>query len=529
MIVAGAATCGDLKDAYDAANTNCSAAAGNVTYLSPDRWCTIPACQATLSAAAAWIDNGCNVPRDTYPGHYCDRECRAAISTFTYNTLRCSAVNSSLLSPQSSFASCQVCSYLFANLTHLHDACELVPGTYDPATLQSTHLSSLVYCQEMFQLKAVFPFNVTSAAPKAGLSTTNVVAIALCSVGGVSAIGVVVYLCIRRRRRPKPLRGSIPRIATTRASSVDLDLDLAPYVLRTMDRASMTAHSLAMSATDVRFDPRIIRFRIPQSDFEDKKLLVTGGQGQIFHARCHGRAVEFMQEIRISAALRHPHIVQFLGVAWSTLHDIAIVTEYMAGGDVLSILREQAAMPRVEQWLRWRRPSTALTSKLQIAHQVAKALTYMHDLALLHRDIKAKNVVLNAQYVAKLCDFGISRPLVATATMTINKGTLAHMAPEVFTGGHYSEKADIYSFGVLLAELDLMDTPYTGNEDQDPILGDAQIALQVVEGGLRPQFSNDIPNNVRVLADQCLAHNASDRPSASQVEAVLQALVLASC
>ncbi|KDO22834.1 TKL protein kinase [Saprolegnia parasitica CBS 223.65] len=540
-LVAGA-SCDALQASYDDAVDNCSVAttADNVTYMMPRRWCGFPSCVHATQVAAALASHQCNVPKDAYPARHCDLSCIATLTAVNRNALSC-GVASTL--GAGDLHHCEACKYLFQNLSVFRTSCGVAPGTQEASSYQAKFLDPLSYCQATFRYKPDFPFNVSSASASAPSSTSCAVGIVCACLGSLGALVALACFCKRRRRR-KPLRASLVRIPTTRASTVDLDLDLAPYVLRTNDRASMAASSISMSATDVRFDPRIIRFRIPLSEFTDKTLLVHGGQGQIFRARWQHHAVvikqiangkdydaiqEFMQEIRISAALRHPHIVTFLGVAWTTLHDIAIVSEYMAAGDVLSILRDQRTRPRSEQWLQWARPPAALTSKLDIAHQVSMALEYMHSLALVHRDIKAKNVVLNAQFVAKLCDFGISRPTCPSATMTVNKGTVAYMAPEVFTGERYSEKADIYSFGALVAELDLMDTPYAGtDEGQDAMVGDAQIALQVVEGGLRPQFSDAIPADVKAIADDCLAYDAERRPSASELQNRLRKLVHAS-
>ncbi|EQC28306.1 TKL protein kinase [Saprolegnia diclina VS20] len=537
-LVAGA-SCDALQAAYDDAVDNCSVitSARNITYMMPTLWCQVPSCVNATQVAAALASHPCKVPKDTYPARHCDPACIATLTHVNRNALSC-GVASTL--GAGDLYHCEACKFLFQNLSVFSASCGVAPGTQEASSYQSKFLDPLSYCQATFHYTPDFPFNVSSASTTSPSSTSYTVGIICACVGSLGAIGALACFCKRRRRR-KPLRASLVRIPTTRASTMDLDLDLAPYVLRTNDRASMAASNMSMSATDVRFDPRIIRFRIALSEFTDKTLLVHGGQGLIFRARWQHHAVvikqiangkdydaiqEFMQEIRISAALRHPHIVAFLGVAWTTLHDIAIVSEYMAGGDVLSILRDQRTRPRSEQWLQWARPQSALTSKLEIAHQVSMALDYMHSLELVHRDIKAKNVVLNAQFVAKLCDFGISRPTCLTATMTINKGTVAYMAPEVFTGERYSEKADIYSFGALVAELDLMDTPYAGaDEGMDAMVGDAQIALQVVEGGLRPQFTAAIPNDVKAIADDCLAYDADVRPSARDLESRLRKLV----
>ncbi|KAL3669705.1 hypothetical protein V7S43_005086 [Phytophthora oleae] len=79
---------------------------------------------------------------------------------------------------------------------------------------------------------------------------------------------------------------------------------------------------------------------------------------------------------------------------------------------------------------------------------------------MIHRDLKSKNILLNGALEAKLSDFGISRERL-DHTMTAGVGTSLWMAPEVMLGEKYDEKADIFSFGVVLSELDVYTLPYS--------------------------------------------------------------------
>uniref|UniRef100_H3G6I1 Protein kinase domain-containing protein n=1 Tax=Phytophthora ramorum TaxID=164328 RepID=H3G6I1_PHYRM len=89
------------------------------------------------------------------------------------------------------------------------------------------------------------------------------------------------------------------------------------------------------------------------------------------------------------------------------------------------------------------------------------ALTYLHSCAppVIHRDLKSSNILLNQAMDAKVTDFGISRERI-DATMTAGVGTSLWMAPEVMLGERYDDKADMFSFGVVLSELDQHTTPY---------------------------------------------------------------------
>ncbi|KAJ0389125.1 hypothetical protein P43SY_010627 [Pythium insidiosum] len=107
------------------------------------------------------------------------------------------------------------------------------------------------------------------------------------------------------------------------------------------------------------------------------------------------------------------------------------------------------------------RPHGFDADKVKIALHVAHALTYLHSLqpVIVHRDLKSKNILLTSDYDAKVTDFGVSRER-ADSTMTAGVGSSLWMAPEVMLGERYDERADVFSFGVVLSELDTHMLPY---------------------------------------------------------------------
>ncbi|CAK4211340.1 unnamed protein product [Aphanomyces euteiches] len=112
--------------------------------------------------------------------------------------------------------------------------------------------------------------------------------------------------------------------------------------------------------------------------------------------------------------------------------------------------------------------------------------------------------------------------------MTGNVGTVAWIAPEVLCCQRYTTKADIYSFGVFLSELDTVEHPYAscpgkvGDENSVDTFSKARIALLVSQGQLQPAFTTTIPSKILDLAKKCLSFQEDDRPTA---EAVIQALL----
>ncbi|KAE8953376.1 hypothetical protein PR003_g33986, partial [Phytophthora rubi] len=216
-------------------------------------------------------------------------------------------------------------------------------------------------------------------------------------------------------------------------------------------------------------DPVILASRIPIDRIELGAVISRGAFGEVYRGRYRDQDVAiktllpekrkdlahiqaFLAEVRLMATMEHPHIVQFVGVAWESLSDLFCVSEFMAGGDLRSLLKEYLAAG-VRQGMD--------AGKVRIAYQVAYALTYLHSLepVVLHRDLKSRNILLTEALDAKITDFGASR-IRSDATMTAGVGSSLWMAPEVMMGQRYGEKADVFSLGVVISELDTHELPY---------------------------------------------------------------------
>ncbi|GLE11392.1 hypothetical protein PINS_up023779 [Pythium insidiosum] len=135
--------------------------------------------------------------------------------------------------------------------------------------------------------------------------------------------------------------------------------------------------------------------------------------------------------------------------------------------------------------------------KLRIALHVAEGLTYLHTLRpkIVHRDLKSKNVLIDSNWNAKLSDFGISREESSRQTMTSNVGSSLWIAPEVMMGNNYDEKADIFSFGIVLTELDSHQLPYHNVTTPDGRkVPDPAILHMVTMGKISGEFSAMSPH-----------------------------------
>jgi serine/threonine protein kinase len=195
---------------------------------------------------------------------------------------------------------------------------------------------------------------------------------------------------------------------------------------------------------------------------------------------------------------------------------IAAVTEYMNCGDLRSLLDSDRAAQ-----LTWS------NAKFKLAIDVADALVYLHTLnpKFIHRDLKSRNILVHASLGAKLSDFGISRQRSLDETMTAGVGTTRWIAPEVILGKHYTEAVDIYSFGLVLSELDTSKIPFhDATNSHGHSLQDITILQMVSRGLLQPSFSSNCPQDIQELARLCTQFNPELRPTIVHVSYHLRKL-----
>jgi eukaryotic-like serine/threonine-protein kinase len=143
----------------------------------------------------------------------------------------------------------------------------------------------------------------------------------------------------------------------------------------------------------------------------------------------------FRREARVAAGLQHPNLVQVYD--FDAGERPYLVMEYIEGGSLAERFAEHDPPPAE-----------------RLARELLSALRHIHSNGVLHRDVKPHNVLIDAAGRARLSDFGVAQPTDATALTEAGKviGTESYMAPEVRAGEPASERSDLYSTGVLLAE-----------------------------------------------------------------------------
>ncbi|OQR88196.1 protein kinase [Achlya hypogyna] len=207
--------------------------------------------------------------------------------------------------------------------------------------------------------------------------------------------------------------------------------------------------------------------------------------------------------------MESPYIVQTLGASWRIPSELQMVLEWMDRGDLKNVLDSTTleSYPWVE--------------KTHTMISVIEGLVFLHSLNVIHRDLKSRNILVDSVKGAKLTDFGVSREVTAE-TMTIGVGTYRWMAPEILLHNHYSVAADIYSFGVVLAELSTHKIPFSDVlNDNGSSLVDTAIMTQVANGTIKPTLGSTCPGWVRKLAESCLAWSADDRPTTYEIAHII--------
>ncbi|XP_010066311.2 serine/threonine-protein kinase STY46 [Eucalyptus grandis] len=210
---------------------------------------------------------------------------------------------------------------------------------------------------------------------------------------------------------------------------------------------------------------------------------------------------EFAQEVFIMRKVRHKNVVQFIG-ACTKSPNLYIVTEFMSGGSVYDYLHKQKGVFK-------------LPMLLKVAIDVAKGMHYLHQNNIIHRDLKAANLLMDENEVFKVADFGVARVKAQSGVMTAETGTYRWMAPEVIEHRPYDHKADVFSFGIVLWELLTGKLPY---EYLTPL----QAAVGVVQKGLRPTIPKHTHPKLGELLQSCWQGNAKMRPDFVDIITILQ-------
>ncbi|XP_042427919.1 probable serine/threonine-protein kinase PBL17 [Zingiber officinale] len=234
---------------------------------------------------------------------------------------------------------------------------------------------------------------------------------------------------------------------------------------------------------------------------------------------------EWLAEVNYLGQLSHPNLVKLIGYCCEGDHRL-LVYEYMACGSL-----ENHLFQRVCLTLPW-------STRMKIALGAAKGLAFLHgaERSIIYRDFKASNILLDADYNAKLSDFGLAKegPIGdQTHVSTRVMGTYGYAAPEYIMTGHLTARSDVYGFGVVLLEMLLgrkaVDKSRS-NRDFNlvdfarPLLINSRKLLRIIDPRMDGQYSNRVAVEVASMAHRCLSHNPKGRPTMDQVVEILQGI-----
>jgi len=244
-----------------------------------------------------------------------------------------------------------------------------------------------------------------------------------------------------------------------------------------------------------------------------------GSFGAVFEARYHDTTVavksfynsgisadvleEFKQECELMIGLRHPNVVLFMGM-WAQSPQLLIVTELMSRGSVYSYYKNNKKPL----------PKHHVKLLIRIAEGMCKGLSYLHNHkpAVIHRDVKSPNVLLDEHFNAKIADFGLSRIREEGKTMTC-VGSPLWAAPEVLRGEEFGLPSDIYSLGVVCWEILEWQEPYPG-------LSSNELMVKVAKGLLKPEIRSYCVPELKTIIEQCLDNKPDNRPTFSEILAL---------
>ncbi|CAB1420729.1 unnamed protein product [Pleuronectes platessa] len=254
---------------------------------------------------------------------------------------------------------------------------------------------------------------------------------------------------------------------------------------------------------------RWIEWELPQDQFSLEEELGKGHFADVYRGRWKNHinvAIkiiksdseldhrEFQREVQILKSLRHRHLISLFAVC-TAASPYYIITELMEKGCLLTFLRG---------------PEGALqdtAALVDMGAQVADGMSYLEEQNSIHRDLAARNVLVGGDYICKVADFGLARVIKEPFYISDDKKIpYKWCAPEAISHGKFSNKSDVWSFGVLLYEI------ITHGGIPYPAFSNQEVYQQVTKGYRMPAPAK-CPDFLYSIMLKCWSHEPSERPS----------------
>lgn len=242
--------------------------------------------------------------------------------------------------------------------------------------------------------------------------------------------------------------------------------------------------------------------------------------------RTPGGELQFQTEVEMISMAVHRNLLRLRGFCMTPTERL-LVYPYMANGSVASCLRER---PPSEPPLDW-------PTRKRIALGSARGLSYLHDHCdpkIIHRDVKAANILLDEEFEAVVGDFGLAKLMdyKDTHVTTAVRGTIGHIAPEYLSTGKSSEKTDVFGYGIMLLELitgqRAFDLARLANDDDVMLLDWVKGLLKekklemLVDPDLQNKYVEAEVEQLIQVALLCTQSSPMDRPKMSEVVRMLE-------
>nr|CAB3471270.1 unnamed protein product [Digitaria exilis] len=269
--------------------------------------------------------------------------------------------------------------------------------------------------------------------------------------------------------------------------------------------------------------------------FRETNLVGRGGSSEVYRGElpdgravavkrlmgssaCERRERDFLAELGTVGHARHPNVCALLGCCVD--RDLYLVFDFSHRGSVAANLHDEGS------------PAMGWAARRGIAVGTARGLEYLHkgcQRRIIHRDIKASNVLLTDDLQPQISDFGLAKWLPSEWThraIAPIEGTFGCLAPEYYTHGIVDEKTDVFAFGVFLLELITGRKPVDGSHRSllswaRPLLADGKIDA-LVDPRLGESYDGEEARRVAFVAALCIRAPATWRPSMTEVLELLE-------
>ncbi|KAG6709837.1 BRASSINOSTEROID INSENSITIVE 1-associated receptor kinase 1-like isoform X2 [Carya illinoinensis] len=282
--------------------------------------------------------------------------------------------------------------------------------------------------------------------------------------------------------------------------------------------------------------------QVASDHFSNKNILGRGGFGKVYKGRLadgslvavkrlkeertRGGELQFQTEIEMISMAVHRNLLRLRGFCMTPTERL-LVYPFMVNGSVASRLRERQESQPPLDWPKRKR----------IALGSARGLAYLHDHCdpkIIHRDVKAANILLDEEFEAVVGDFGLAKLMdyKDTHVTTAVRGTIGHIAPEYLSTGKSSEKTDVFGYGVMLLELitgqRAFDLARLANDDDVMLLDWVKGLLKdkrletLVDAELQGNYIEDEVEQLIQVALLCTQGSPMERPRMSDVVRMLE-------